>query len=82
MALVSPCPLLVSEVFYGATGNHVRMMQQSLKNNGCYGGSIDGVYGPMTRDGLLAFKSYHGLGSSTTADKETLHYLIYFGQYG
>lgn len=46
-----------------AAGPDVQRVQNILKRMGYYAGSIDGIYGPMTRDAVISFQSDYGLGA-------------------
>jgi len=48
------------------------LLQQELKKLGHYKGETDGVFGPGTRDALLAFQKASGLRESGVPDIETL----------
>ena len=43
-------------LYYGCTGNDVKTLQTNLKTLGYYSGSIDGSFGPVTRNAVLAFQ--------------------------
>lgn len=44
-----------------ATGADVRFLQEQLRDGGYYGGSIDGIFGPVTLAAVKAFQSANGL---------------------
>ncbi len=45
----------------GSTGQNVKNTQASLKRMGFYKGSVDGMYGPMTRMAVMKFQRSKGL---------------------
>ena len=45
----------------GKYNQTVRNAQQKLKQWGYYGGSVDGIYGPKTREAILGFQKKNGL---------------------
>jgi hypothetical protein len=47
-------------------------VQTQLQRDGYYAGPIDGILGPMTRQGLAAFQADHGLAITSTVDEPTL----------
>jgi len=47
-------------------------VQTQLRNDGYYGGRIDGVLGPQTRRALAAFQADHGLAVTSSVDRPTL----------
>lgn len=47
---------------YGSRGSDVSSLQSALKNLGHYSSSIDGIYGPGTRSGVMNFQRDQGIG--------------------
>jgi hypothetical protein len=47
-------------------------VQQQLQRDGYYGGPIDGVLGPMTREAIAAFQAGNGLSVTSVIDEPTL----------
>jgi len=56
----------------GSRGNHVKTLQQALKNKGFYTGRIDGIYGSGTTAAVKAFQQKNGLTRDGIAGKLTL----------
>jgi hypothetical protein len=50
----------------------VRDVQLELRRRGFYDGNVDGIFGPRTRDGLVAYQSRRGLPVTGAIDRETL----------
>ena len=50
----------------------VSEVQAQLRRDGYYNGPIDGVLGPMTREGIAAFQADNGLAVTSTVDEPTL----------
>lgn len=55
--IYSHCPLLKM----GSSGASVKKLQTKLVNAGFSPGKVDGIFGPMTRDAVLAFQKSNGL---------------------
>ena len=47
-------------------------VQAQLQRDGYYSGPVDGVLGPMTRQGIAAFQADHGLAVTSAVDRPTL----------
>jgi len=47
-------------------------VQQQLQRDGYYGGPVDGVLGPMTREAIAAFQADNGLSVTSVIDRPTL----------
>jgi hyperosmotically inducible protein len=54
------------------TQQHVRVMQQALKDKGYDPGPVDGVQGPRTTAALLAYQKAENITATGRADAETL----------
>ena len=48
-------------ISYGSRGQTVRDVQTFLNQQGLYNGSIDGIYGPQTRNAVLAYQRSRNL---------------------
>lgn len=53
----------------------VRQIQTALKRNGDYRGRVDGVWGPMTQNGVSQFQQKNGLQATGNLDDQTLQAL-------
>jgi hypothetical protein len=47
-------------------------VQEQLQRDGYYGGPIDGILGPMTREAIAAFQADNGLSVTSVIDEPTL----------
>lgn len=56
----------------GSTGNMVSQIQTVLKNQGFYGGNVDGVFGSGTETALKGFQKEYGLTPDGKAGPATL----------
>ncbi|MBQ6175020.1 MAG: peptidoglycan-binding protein [Clostridia bacterium] len=66
----------IGEAFYeGESGSGVRAMQQRLKELGYLKGSVDGSFGPATKDALTRFQAVNNLTSNGNATTATLNRL-------
>ncbi len=67
---------IYSEPIYGyndlAPGQVLENVQLALRDLGYYGGPIDGLIGPQTRDALAAFQRDNGLVQTAAVDEPTL----------
>ncbi len=45
----------------GASGDAIKEIQQRLKDWGYYNGNVDGYYGALTQDAVIAFQKKHGI---------------------
>lgn len=45
----------------GASGDAIKEIQQRLKDWGYYKGNVDGYYGALTQDAVIAFQKKHGI---------------------
>ncbi len=57
-------------------GEDVRALQQALHRAGCFGTDADGIFGPATRDALVAFQRQAGLPPDGIADATTCTRLL------
>ncbi len=64
----------------GYTGSPVTRMQQELKQQGYYTGSVDGVYGEGTENAVKAFQRSNGLNVDGVAGPATLR-VLYEGNF-
>lgn len=62
-------------LYYGCTGDRVKSLQRALKKAGCYGGSIDGVYGDLTLAAVKRYQNKAGLHADGLAGTKTLNSL-------
>lgn len=56
----------------GSRGSEVRNIQTRLKNWGYYKGSVDGIYGTLTRSAVKAFQKNHGIKADGICGVKTL----------
>ncbi len=61
----------------GAKGPDVYAVQSMLKSIGYFGGTIDGIYGPMTKQGVMYFQSKYGLPQTGAVDSKTLQSILW-----
>lgn len=54
------------------SGDSVRDAQQVLKDKGFYSGSVDGIYGPMTRKAVRSYQQQQNLTTDGRLGPETL----------
>lgn len=52
---------MARNLYYGCTGNDVKVLQTSLKTLGYYNGSIDGSFGPVTYNAVINFQKACGI---------------------
>jgi peptidoglycan hydrolase-like protein with peptidoglycan-binding domain len=57
------------------TSSQVRELQQALQEHGADPGPIDGIMGPMTREGIREFQQEEGIAATGQLDRETLEAL-------
>lgn len=60
----------------GASGKHVRALQQALKLKGFYAAPIDGKYGNKTVEAVKAFQKKHGLKQDGIAGNDVIKTLF------
>ncbi|WP_333354755.1 peptidoglycan-binding protein [Microcoleus sp. herbarium14] len=73
-ALYSGAPDMPT-VMNGSSGNAVKIVQNVLKLNGYYFGTIDGLFGPMTRVAVIQFQTDKALPADGIVGKRTWHAL-------
>lgn len=56
----------------GSRGNTVKTIQQKLKNWGYYKGSVDGIYGPQTKEAVKYFQRKNKLTADGIVGNKTL----------
>ena len=56
----------------GSRGDEVRQIQTVLKNQGYYTGNVDGIYGTITKNAVIAFQKNNGLTADGIAGTKTL----------
>lgn len=69
---ISPEGLSYETLRYGHEGERVIKLQQSLKEQGYYNGTVDGRFGTITRRAVKAFQKAVGLKTDGLAGRETL----------
>ena len=67
VAVVTPEPALHN----GSKGEKVWQLQERLQRLGYYQGTVDGEFGPGTREAVLAFQKRNGLAMDGLAGEET-----------
>ena len=66
-SVVTPEPALHN----GSKGEKVWKLQERLQQLGYYQGTLDGEFGPGTREAVLLFQKKNGLGTDGLAGEET-----------
>lgn len=61
----------------GAQGPDVFAVQGMLKSLGYYSGSIDGIYGPVLKQGVKYFQQQYGLSVTGAIDDQTLENILW-----
>lgn len=61
-----------STLYYGCKGERVKSLQRALRDVGVYKGSIDGIYGDLTRAAVIKFQAKKGLSQDGMAGPKTL----------
>ncbi|MFS8116897.1 MAG: peptidoglycan-binding domain-containing protein [Microcoleus sp.] len=74
-ALYSGAPVNMPILMNGSSGNAVRIVQKVLQLNGYYLGTIDGLFGPMTRVAVIQLQTDKGLPADGIVGKRTWHAL-------
>lgn len=57
---------------YGSTGEEVKQIQQILKNQGYYSGTVDGIFGNGTKNAVVAYQRDNGLDADGVVGSKTL----------
>jgi len=70
-------PAAAGAVGPGAAGPDVYAIQGMLKSLGSYAGEIDGVYGPLTKQGVAHFQRKYGLNATGVVDGDTLQAILW-----
>lgn len=60
-----------ADVYWGAKGSQVTLVQQRLKQYGYYNGAVDGVFGKDTYDAVVYFQRQNGLNVDGVVGKTT-----------
>lgn len=66
-----PAPESPQALSVGARGTRVRQLQAELARLNYHSGEIDGIFGNLTRDAIMAFQADNGLGTDGKAGPET-----------
>jgi len=66
----------------GSRGDEVRRIQTKLKQLGYYKGTVDGIYGTLTKKAVISFQKSCGLTADGIAGPKTLLYLGLSGSSG
>jgi peptidoglycan hydrolase-like protein with peptidoglycan-binding domain len=74
-ALYSGAPVNMPTLMIGSSGNAVKIVQNVLKLNGYYFGSIDGFFGPMTKVAVIQLQTNKGLPADGIVGPKTWHAL-------
>lgn len=64
----------------GSRGNDVKTVQDKLRRWGYYTGSVDGIYGPKTKEAVKYFQRKNGLTADGIVGKKTFEALGMMGQ--
>ncbi len=64
----------------GSRGNDVKTVQDKLRRWGYYKGSVDGIYGPKTKEAVKYFQRKNGLTADGIVGKKTFEALGMMGQ--
>ncbi len=74
-ALYSGAPVNMPILMNGSSGNAVKVLQNVLKLNGYYFGSVDGFFGTMTKVAVIQFQTNKGLSPDGIVGFKTWHAL-------
>ena len=74
-ALYSGAPVNMPILMNGSSGNAVKIVQNVLQFNLYYFGTIDGLFGPMTRVAVIQFQTAKVLPADGIVGKRTWHAL-------
>ena len=69
-------PVVPGELGGGSSGDDVIRLQRRLSGLNFFNGTLDGSYGAVTREAVLAFQKQHKLSQTGTADADTLRVLF------
>ena len=69
-------PVVPGELGGGSSGDDVTRLQRRLSGLNFFNGTLDGSYGAVTREAVLAFQKQHKLSQTGTADADTLRVLF------
>ena len=87
VSVLGLCPILGEAGTAGTTGEqrpeqrqlmtkeNLKLVQERLKGEGVYAGSVDGIMGPQTETALRRYQEKEGLPVSGAVDEETLKQL-------
>jgi lysozyme family protein/peptidoglycan hydrolase-like protein with peptidoglycan-binding domain len=75
VSAVSTSPTAPTALAIGSRGDRVTQLQNALKQRGYPVGDVDGIYGSMTRDAVVAFQQNAKLPITGVADQTTLNAL-------
>jgi N-acetylmuramoyl-L-alanine amidase len=70
---------LAPYIQYDGQTRGVLCVQVVLQMHAGWGGTADGVYGPQTRQGVIQFQRYFGLGADGIVGRATGDLLMYIG---
>lgn len=70
-------PVTATAIGPGAKGPDVFAVQGMLKSLGSYAGDIDGIYGPLLKQGVAHFQRIHGLPVTGNVDAKTLQSILW-----
>lgn len=70
-------PVTAMAIGPGAKGPDVFAVQGMLKSLGSYAGEIDGVYGPLLKQGVAHFQRTYGLPATGNVDARTLQAILW-----
>ena len=69
-------PVVPGELGGGSSGDDVIRLQRRLSGLNFFYGTLDGSYGAVTKEAVLAFQKQHKLSQTGTADADTLRVLF------
>ncbi|HTH23105.1 MAG TPA: peptidoglycan-binding domain-containing protein, partial [Nitrososphaeraceae archaeon] len=82
MKTFAQCDSTPPTLEYGASGNEVKVLQQLLQNSGHDPGSIDGKFGPNTRNAIIKLQEANGLVMDGKVGPQTWNVLCGFANTG
>ena len=68
----APAPVPDQKSKWAERKRQISEVQRVLKSMGLYGSEIDGIYGPVTRKGVMTWQSKNGLASTGIIDPALL----------